>query len=570
MLFRSTTHNVAYLQHLLVTVWINVDGGDDVQILQGVVSGANGMVTRTPTDIFAIYDTFPANSMVRQPLIIGHRGMPSYGPENTVEGSVLAMQAGAHVIELDIYLSKKSSEGSLKVEILALQDDADDILVGYRALTGNYQTIPGNDYKVVFDVNASVAGTFVFELTTTGNAANQTFPVTLVSGNNQVAVEFTAYEAQLMLSALLGSYGPSVLTFDNFQLYQLVGEGEAAEYVLVENGIANGDFTDDSAPLNDSLSSWVAVALPDAALFTLIEEGTRTIIVMHDSTTARTTNGNLVVEQSTLAELRALTIIDDFGTFPGIPVPTLEDYFVRFKGEPVVIFIEIKSADPLIVPHLRELLDEHDFYDQAVVITFSPAQIARMNEFIPELSNGLLGDQMVNANNLASSIRATLNQVVPISSTVNPYYGPVSAEYLAEMQHRGITVWPWTINSIADLYKYYLLGVGGITTDLAYLMKDEFVKFWLPTTEFVYSISAPTTNEIMAKIGTPGGMEYQYPVAFTIVSGAETGITFGTKNRITGATATGDVYLLPSFTTTLASGKQITLYYDLVHIRIVD
>ena len=43
--------------------------------------------------------------MTRVPLNIGHRGLPDGNPENTVEGSLLAYEAGADVIENDVYLT---------------------------------------------------------------------------------------------------------------------------------------------------------------------------------------------------------------------------------------------------------------------------------------------------------------------------------------------------------------------------------------------------------------------------------------------------------------------------------
>ncbi len=399
----ATKHNVDYLQRRLVSVWVDTANLEDISIYQGIVSGANGLLTNDSLNVYDMFQLFPENTMLRLPLIIGHRGMPSEGPENTVEGSVLAYEAGASIIELDVYLS-----------------------------------------------------------------------------------------------------------LDN------------------------------------------------------------EIIVMHDTSTLRTTDGNLVVENSTLAELRELTIIDNFGTFPNIPVPTLEEYFQRFKGEEVVLFIEIKSTNANIVQALRDLIEEYDFFDQSVVITFHTAQAAIMRETLPEVSVGLLSGGLVNKDNLSSSVSAVINQIVPIKTTLNPYYEPITQAMLSEMQHRGITVWPWTINNPDLFLEQFVLGVGGITTDHSHWITDEYIKFWMPTTSFVYSLSNPSTVEVMGRFGTLGGFEYPFPATLQIISGAETGITFGTRNSVVSATSTGDVYILPSFTTTLSNGETITLYYDIVHIQIVE
>ncbi len=399
----ATRHNVSYLQKRLVSVWVNTTGLDDTSVIQAIVSGANGLINDDAVSVYDIFDRFPENSMMRLPLIIGHRGMPSDAPENTIEGSWLAYEAGAEVIELDVYL-----------------------------------------------------------------------------------------------------------TTDN------------------------------------------------------------QIVVMHDTSTTRTTNGSLIVESSSLAELRELRILDSFGTYPDIPIPTLEDYFLRFKGENVILFIEIKSTNADIVPVLRTLIEAYDFFDQSVVITFHVAQALIMREILPEVSVGLLSGGLINTGNLSSSLSATINQIVPIKTTLNPHYVPVTKELLLELQHRGITVWPWTINNPDHFLEQLILGVGGITTDHSYWISDEYIEFWVTQTSFTYSISNPSLIELMGRFGNRSGFEYPFPFQFDILAGEDTGITFGTKNSITGATNKGDVYLLPYLTTTLSNGEQITLYYDVIHIQIIE
>ena len=399
----ATHYNVEYIQKRLVTVWVDSVGGTDPNIYQAVVSGANGIVNDNALNVYDIYDTFPENSLMRLPLIIGHRGFTSQAPENTVEGSWLAYQAGADIVELDVYL-----------------------------------------------------------------------------------------------------------TIDN------------------------------------------------------------EIVVMHDTTTERTTNGNLIVENSTLEQLRELRIIDNFGSFPDIPVPTLEEYFNRFKDENILLFIEIKSTNANLVPVLKDLVDEYNFYNQAVVITFHTAQAQMMREYLPELSVGLLNSGLLNSENVASSLSATLNQVVPLKTTINPYYAPITTELLINLQHRGITVWPWTINNPDDFTEQFLLGAAGITTDYTNWISNEIIEFSVSNKEFTYSIANPSVVELMGRFGNRAGLDYPFPYQFIIISGSETGVTFGARNAVTGATSAGDVYILPFLETTLSDGTVIRIYDDIVHIEITE
>jgi hypothetical protein len=154
-------------------------------------------------------------------------------------------------------------DGAVVVEII---DDAVNHGVGdhvwsiqfqYRPGTLAAPVVPGVTYIVEFDVHASVGGVFSMELTTTGNAANVPFEVTLVAGHNHVVVEYVAYEAQLMLTASIGKYGPATLTFDNFELYAMLPEEEVEIIATpIPNGIFNGDFNVNGFAVGGVDSGW--------------------------------------------------------------------------------------------------------------------------------------------------------------------------------------------------------------------------------------------------------------------------------------------------------------------------
>ena len=113
-------------------------------------------------------------------------------------------------------------EGELVVQTLGTGGEVWYIQLCYRPTDALLNVTPGHVYKVEFDVNASVAGTFSMEMTTTGNVANVAHPVTLEVGANHVTVYYIAYEENFKLTACLGLYGLATLTFDNFVLTELV------------------------------------------------------------------------------------------------------------------------------------------------------------------------------------------------------------------------------------------------------------------------------------------------------------------------------------------------------------
>ncbi len=294
------------------------------------------------------------------------------------------------------------------------------------------------------------------------------------------------------------------------------------------------------------------------------------IVVIHDGTTTRTFDRTLIVEESTLAELRELVMTDPFEFEETMIIPTLKEYFERISEEDTILFIEIKSSKPEIVDQLKLLIDEYDVADKIVIITFNANQIVKMKEVLPNISNGYLSTALLNATNLESSIRASLNAAVPIQSTINPEYSQLTYDYVVQMNYRGLTVWPWTLNTTEAYYQYYLNGVGGITTNYGDNLLTTFNRFYLNQTEYVFDLFAPTTTSIRGKIETQNGMSYNYVPTLTLIDAGDTELVIDELSNVLSYTTVGDAYYIASFTTALPSGDVITVYSDLLHISVID
>jgi prepilin-type processing-associated H-X9-DG protein len=114
------------------------------------------------------------------------------------------------------------------------------------------------------------------------------------------------------------------------------------------------------------------------------------LVVMHDRSVDRTTDGHGRINEMTLGEIKKLDAgysfsPDDGQTFPfrgkGITVPTLEEIFAAF---PETTFnIEPKQAAPSIIKPLCSLLRERKMADKTIVGSFRQAVI---DEFRGECS----------------------------------------------------------------------------------------------------------------------------------------------------------------------------------------
>lgn len=184
------------------------------------------------------------------------------------------------------------------------------------------------------------------------------------------------------------------------------------------------------------------------------------LVIMHDATVDRTTNGKGYIEQMTLAEVKQLK------TQRGHTVPTLAEYFQAFKdNEHMVHFIEIKSGNDKIVAELKKEIEKYQIEDQIVAISFHVAQIQRMKSQLPQFTTGLLTGNVPKTDNVNNDVKTLMQMTQRNCSTFNSSYENITPALLEAAKHRGITVWPWTFRHENVFKKYYQMGLYGLTTD---------------------------------------------------------------------------------------------------------
>ncbi len=197
------------------------------------------------------------------------------------------------------------------------------------------------------------------------------------------------------------------------------------------------------------------------------------IVIMHDDTVDRTTNGTGRVEDFTLAELKELSVNKQYpDTYPDAKIPTLREFFEEFKDKDVLHFIELKTSNPNIVPALKELVDEMGVENQIVTISFLPEQLQKMNEIMPGISVGYLNGVSGKTDDIREGIRKVFNATQKLNATYNPSYGCINKELLEELKHRGMTSWPWTYNNYNDYVNAFKMGVYGLTTNYSNWSKN--------------------------------------------------------------------------------------------------
>jgi glycerophosphoryl diester phosphodiesterase len=117
------------------------------------------------------------------------------------------------------------------------------------------------------------------------------------------------------------------------------------------------------------------------------------LVLMHDQTVDRTTNGSGRVETFTFDEIRMLDAGYDYtpdggATYPyrgqGLLVLTLEEVLDRLQGVPMNI--EIKAENPpSVIPTFVDLLDRYDMRAHVLVASFSNGLIQEFRAAAPDV-----------------------------------------------------------------------------------------------------------------------------------------------------------------------------------------
>ena len=113
------------------------------------------------------------------------------------------------------------------------------------------------------------------------------------------------------------------------------------------------------------------------------------LVVIHDKTVDRTTNGTGEVTEMTLAEIRKLDAGSWFASrFAGAKVPTLEEVFKLIRERqrtPVTIALNMKVISPGIEQHIVQLVEKYELFDQLFAFGQSSDSSRRFKQANPKL-----------------------------------------------------------------------------------------------------------------------------------------------------------------------------------------
>ncbi len=198
------------------------------------------------------------------------------------------------------------------------------------------------------------------------------------------------------------------------------------------------------------------------------------VVVIHDEKIDRTSNGQGMITEYTLDELRQFDFGYKFyGERRGIPISTLDEIYELLEPKGLIVNVEIKSADDEIPSACDRIAKAYNMQNKVIYSSFDHLQLARMKQVNSEAFTApLYGFNMLNPWNYAKDMGALA--VHPRNSLLSKL-----DRYVERCHEEGIRVHAWTANREDEISELLNLGCDAIITnypDIAINARERLLK----------------------------------------------------------------------------------------------
>jgi len=184
------------------------------------------------------------------------------------------------------------------------------------------------------------------------------------------------------------------------------------------------------------------------------------VIIIHDNTVNRTTDGLGKIRDLTLPEIKKLDAGSWFSAeFEGERIPTLDELLQKdFNG--VKLNIELKGAlkeyeqfPEIVIKKIRK----YDAVNRVVITSFNTDFLKRVMVLDAEIPFGIISNFKIR-NHWEISLKKNASQINPLWYFVNKTFVKKAHKY-------DVRVYPWTINRKYIVLWLLKMGIDGMITD---------------------------------------------------------------------------------------------------------
>jgi glycerophosphoryl diester phosphodiesterase len=209
------------------------------------------------------------------------------------------------------------------------------------------------------------------------------------------------------------------------------------------------------------------------------QSGDGEIVIIHDDTVDRTTNGRGDVGSLSVKDIKSLDAgyrltLDGGKSFPwrgrGIEVPTLEEFFLSFPDAKAIV--EIKQSPDSIVKAATELICRFGREDRVILASEEDRTIALVREELRsrglQIATGFSFGEVAAFIHWVRGGKASPFTPAGQAFQIPSEYGDITLvdQQSVEAAHAlGLEMYVWTVNEPDEMNRLLQLGVDGLITD---------------------------------------------------------------------------------------------------------
>ncbi len=197
------------------------------------------------------------------------------------------------------------------------------------------------------------------------------------------------------------------------------------------------------------------------------------VVVIHDVTVDRTTNGSGFVEDYTLKQLSKLKVSQHYKYFfvRTAHIPTLRTVFEWLQGNQLRCNVELKNSVKRyegLEDKVIDLIRKFNLEKRTILSSFNHRSLKYCYALAPDIEIAPLYKRVVDRPwEYAKSMNA---------HAIHPNLKSISTLQIEEAMAEGIAVRPYTVNKTRDMKRLFLLNCSAIITDFpakAYELREK-------------------------------------------------------------------------------------------------
>jgi glycerophosphoryl diester phosphodiesterase len=181
------------------------------------------------------------------------------------------------------------------------------------------------------------------------------------------------------------------------------------------------------------------------------------IVVIHDKTTARTSDMDIDVQTSTLDTIQEIPLEN------GLQIPTLEELIAKFKGK---LYFQIEIKQRGIAPYVMDLIEKYNLYNECVISSFIHSTLLYYKRSKKKLLLASLEPTKFHKRFKNPPVNWMLNHAKILGlNGFHPKYTLVTPQIVKKAHSKNLFLNTWTADKPEDWEYLIKCGVDGIMTN---------------------------------------------------------------------------------------------------------